>query len=105
MNAWNKQHGHDVIDQLSLYMKPLVRYAVDDWVSEYERLLDRRPNTSFSVYAKEQEGALLFHFKWSLTHKAETVFRHAHGELWNALSKAEQDAFVHGLQYLIRETD
>lgn len=104
INAWNKEHGHTHIDELSIYMPPLVRYAIDDWVSEYERLLDRRPDTSFAEYVKDQADTLLFHFRWSLTHKADTLFRQAYKQLWDAMSKDEQDAFLHGLRYLIDQS-
>jgi len=103
INAWNKEHDQAVIEQLPLTTIPLIRYAVEDWVNEYDHLVDRRPDTSFAEYVKEQAGELIFHFRWSLTHKAETHFRHAHGELWRTLNKDEQNAFLHGLRYLIKE--
>ena len=102
INAWNQEHEHPEIEEVSSYMIPLIRYAVEDWVGEFEHLLDRRPDTTFAEFVKEQEGMLLFHFKWSLTHKAETIFRHAHGELWQALDEDEQEAFLNGLRHLIQ---
>lgn len=104
INAWNKEHGGTHIDQLSIYMPPLVRYAVDDWVSEYDRLRDRRPDTSFAEYVTDQADTLLFHFKWTLTHKADTLFRQAYKQLWDALSKDEQLALLDGLRYLIDQS-
>lgn len=104
VNKWNTTNDQPLIDQLPIYMPPLIRYAVDDWVSEYERLLDRRPNTSFAEYVKTHDSELLFHFRWTLTHKAETLFRQAYKQLWDALSKEEQKALIHGLHYLVEQT-
>lgn len=104
VNEWNTMNNHPPIDQLPIYIPPLIRYAVDDWVSEYERLLDRRPDTSFAEYVKDQADTLMFHFRWSLTHKAETLFRQAYKQLWDALSEHEQLALLHGLQCLIEQT-
>lgn len=101
INGWNKENEHAYVETLSPYMKPLIRYALEDWMNEYEKGKPRRPDTRFSDYIKEQESNLIFHFKWSLTHKSETVYRHAHEILWRALTKEEQNAFLYGLRYLI----
>ena len=105
INDWNKKNKQEPLGELSPYMIPLIRYATEDWISEYERSKTQYPNTSFGIFIKEQESNVVFHFEWSLTHKAETIYRHAHEVLWRALTKNEQDSFLYGLRYLIQQSD
>lgn len=103
INVQRTTNTQEHINELSVYVPPLIRYALEDWYDEYQRHLEHHPNKRFGVYLKEQEGNLIFHFKWSLTHKAETIYRHAHAVLWNGLNDQEQNDLLYGLRYLINE--
>lgn len=105
INEWNNKNNYSPITDLSIYAVPLIRYAIEDWMNEYSQSKDQYPNTSFSTYVKDEEPNLVFQFKWSLTHKAETLYRQAHNVLWLALTKEEQDGFLYGLRYLIQQTN